>query len=316
MLRIAVLGATGSLGAAITKKLASNSNFVVTGLSSSGKDKYGFGIKFLAVDGLSTTSLVQVLKDIDVLVNCYNAPEYSAKSWAENFPKNAKAVTSVCRQLGIPLVQIDNIYLYNQSFGAPYSEASLFSNPPSKKGLVKAGIQHTLDSAFRTGLQGCVIRCTSVVGPYAINSHYGKRFFDNMKTKNELEILFESLKPYTFTYTQDLANLVEAVILNQEFSGQTYLAPAMQSANRLELAKEIARVANHPEAKLAILSRSKIRFLSLFVPILKSIWDIRHEYEYEYLVDDSKAKKTFKLESTSWPEAIKQTAAWFAQLKN
>ncbi len=97
--KVAVIGATGFVGAKITEELISR-NHEVTGISRNAKDSEKPNLTTVAVDVLDTNKLAEILKDADVVVSAYNAGWQNPNIY-NDFLTGAKAIQEAVKLAGV-----------------------------------------------------------------------------------------------------------------------------------------------------------------------------------------------------------------------
>lgn len=98
-MRIAVIGATGFVGTAITKELV-NRNHNVTGFSRKPRQSDTTGLQYVSIDVMDTRKLTETLKGFDVVVSAYNAGWTNPKIY-DDFLKGSKSIQEAVKSAGV-----------------------------------------------------------------------------------------------------------------------------------------------------------------------------------------------------------------------
>lgn len=98
-MKVAVIGATGFVGAKIAEELISRKH-KVTGISRNAKNSDNPNLTYVAVDVLDTNKLTEILKDNDVVVSAYNAGWKNPNIY-NDFLAGAKAIQEAVKLAGV-----------------------------------------------------------------------------------------------------------------------------------------------------------------------------------------------------------------------
>ena len=123
-------------------------------------------------------------------------------------------------------------------------------------------------------------------------------------------------QPHTMNYLDDMAGAIVILGNSEAGEGQVWHLPAgepLTGRQFVELAAQAAAVEPRP----AVLSRTTMRLLGLFSPLLREIPELWYEWDRPFVVDASKFNRAYgPLEVTPHDEALQQTTAWFRELSS
>ncbi len=99
-MKVAVIGATGFVGAQIVQELA-NRGFEVTGISRNPVESGRENLKYIALNIHQHEKLESVLRGHDVVINAFS-PGWTNPGIYEDFINGAKAIQQAVKQSGVP----------------------------------------------------------------------------------------------------------------------------------------------------------------------------------------------------------------------
>jgi len=113
-------------------------------------------------------------------------------------------------------------------------------------------------------------------------------------------------KKHSFTYTPD-AGKATAILGNDDTAyGQVWHLPT--APNPLTGQGWVETIAQHfnTPPKVRANGRFIIKFLGLFVPIMREMPEMMYQYDRHYVFNSSKFEKKYSFTPTSYSEGIKQ----------
>ena len=113
-------------------------------------------------------------------------------------------------------------------------------------------------------------------------------------------------KKHSFTYTPD-AGKATAILGNDDTAyGQVWHLPT--APNPLTGQGWVEAIAQHfnTPPKVRANGRFIIKFLGLFVPIMREMPEMTYQYDRDYVCNSSKFEKKYSFTPTSYSEGIKQ----------
>jgi GAF domain-containing protein len=167
-----VLGASGGIGGAVVRELASRA-VEVRAVSRRGEVEALDGVSGRAADVATPAGAAAACEGASVVYHCVQPPYHR---WAEELPPLTRVVTEAVARAGAKLVVADNLYMYGPITG-PISEASP-EQPTSRKGRVRKEVAEALLAAHTAGRVRVTIgRASDYYGPRGRNSVAGETLF-------------------------------------------------------------------------------------------------------------------------------------------
>jgi len=233
--------------------------------------------------------------------------KYDAKLWQQQWPIVMKNAIDACKKHNSKLVFFDNVYAYGQVNGIMTEETPF--NPTSKKGEVRAKIAtHLLDEIKAGNLKGMIIRAADFYGPGATLSLIHSMVTERLKAGKGAQWIGDKKRVHTFTYTPDAGKTVALLGNAEEAYNQTW--HALTSAEKMtgeELIRMAYEIMNMPNKGVQGMSKTGVRLLGLFIPVLREFVEMMYQFENDYIFDSSKAQKFLNENPTSYQVGIRAT---------
>jgi nucleoside-diphosphate-sugar epimerase len=232
--------------------------------------------------------------------------KYDIKVWQRDWPVLMRNVIDACKKHHAKLVFFDNVYSYGLVKG-PMSEETPF-NPNSRKGEVRAKIAMMLLNEIKAkNLEGMIVRGADFYGPNVLLSLTHSMVTEKVKSKSTSQWFGNPKLIHTFTYTPDAGKSV-ALLGNTPFAfNQTWHALTSKEKITGEEYVRIACELAHRPYKIQPLSKTMLRLIALFVPVLREFPEMMYQYDNDYLFDSTKIEKAFSMKATSYMAGIAET---------
>src|SRR5439155_50718 len=135
----------------------------------------------------------------------YQALNPGYDRWAEQFPRLQAAVLATAQAAGARLVSLENVYMYGQPDGKPFTEASPY-RAQTRKGRIRAAMARDLLAAHEAGRVAVVIaRASDYFGPGGgAQSNLGDRVFPAVLQGKAARVLGDPNQPHTYTFIPDM----------------------------------------------------------------------------------------------------------------
>jgi nucleoside-diphosphate-sugar epimerase len=247
---------------------------------------------FEAVEGSDTVYLVAGIK-------------YKTSLWQEQWPIIMQNTIKACQKQGSKLVFFDNMYCYDPSHVGHLTEATPV-NPKSKKGKVRAEIARMVLEEVKAGkLKAMIVRAADFYGPDAKLSILNESVIKRMKAGKTAQWLYSKEKKHSFTYIPDAAYATAFLAQQEDAWNQVWHLP---TSDRYPTAQEcvdiIAKAMERPP-KLQVLPASMVSLLSVFIPLLKEIKELRYQLDEDYCFDSGKIEKAYGLKAIDLEKGLK-----------
>lgn len=289
--KIVILGANGTVGKFLIKDLISRNYNNIYALSRSTEFKKLDNITYDKVDVLDHNSLESQIKYADIVYVLVGF-EYKTNIWRRDWPKAITNITEICSKYKSKLVFFDNVYAYGKVEGKMTEETP--KNPISEKGKVRLEVENIIKNSHqKNNLTYVIAKSADFYGPEVKNSAMYISFIENMM-KNKTAFWFGNLdKKHTFTYVPDAARALSTLGLSDKANNQIWHLPSKNPGLTGREYSEIVAKILDKKVKVQAMGKFMVRFMSLFIPILKEFPEMLYQFDSEYYFDSSKYEKTF-----------------------
>jgi nucleoside-diphosphate-sugar epimerase len=301
-----VLGASGGIGSAVVRELASRA-LEVRAVSRRGEVEALEGVSGRAADLATPAGAAASCEGASVVYHCVQPPYHR---WAAELPPLTRVVTDAVAREGAKLVVTDNLYMYGPITGA-ISEASP-QQPSSRKGGVRKQIAEALLAAHAAGrLRVAIGRASDYYGPGGRNSIAGENVFGAAVAGKPVRWPASADQPRSFSYLPDLARALATPGEYDTADGRTWIIPSAQPLTARALLDLVEREVRQP-VKLAVTSKLAMRLAGLRIPQARELPDIWYQFSAPFVADGSAFETAFgTFGPTAHEPAVGETVAWF-----
>ncbi len=298
-----ILGANGIIGKELSKHLPRHTSQIRQ--VSRNPKKENASDEIMKADLLNYTEIEKAVAG-SAVVYLLAGLKYDAKTWQQQWPIVMKNTIDACKKHGSKLVFFDNVYAYGQVNGVMTEETSF--NPISKKGEVRATIATMLLDEIKAGnLKGMIVRAADFYGPGATLSFIHSTVTERLKVGKGAQWIGDKKKIHTFTYTPDAGKTVALLANEEEAYNQTW--HALTSPERItgeDLIRMAYEIMHMPDKGIQSLSKTGVRILGLFIPVLREFVEMMYQFENDYIFDSSKTSKFLNENATFYQEGIRE----------
>ena len=231
--------------------------------------------------------------------------KYSIKVWEKEWPIIIDNVIQSCKKHKTKLVFFDNIYMYDPNYLENMTEETPHK-PISKKGIVRKQIADKIMHEINKGnLNGLIARSADYYGPSIQNTSMLTETVFNKLSQNKKADWFDSInKKHSFTYTPDAGKATALLGNSNEAFGQVWHLPT--APNPFTAEEWINNIASElsVESKVRVTSKSMIKILGLFIPIMKELSEMFYQYDRDYVFNSEKFESKFDFKPTPYIDGI------------
>ena len=298
-----ILGSTGNIGTALAKDLSAYTDNIR--LVSRNPSKINPKDQLMKADLLNPSEVDAVVKGSGI-VYLVAGITYKTKIWQEQWPIIMKNTIQACKKHGAKLVFFDNMYCYDPGYVGHLTENSPV-NPQSQKGKVRAKIaQMILDEIQAGKLTSMIVRAADFYGPGAKLSFLNESVINRMKAGKTAQWLFAGDKKHSFTFIPDAAYATAVLSQQEDAWNQVWHLPTSKAYPTGQETVNILAKHLNMEPKLQILGPFMLNLVSLFIPVLKEVKELRYQLDQDYCFDSTKIEKAFGLKAISIEEGLKK----------
>ncbi|MBD2752771.1 NAD(P)H-binding protein [Spirosoma validum] len=320
--QILVLGATGSIGYAVTANLLARRLPVTILVRNRAKAEALFSeqstLTIVEGDVQDSALLSRISADKDFIFHGIN---YPYNQWFGNMDTATQKIIDAAAQNQATIVLPGNVYNFGNT-KEPIREDSR-PNPCSRKGRLRVEIEAMLENAATTGRCRVVnVRLPDFWGPNVLNEGI-KPIFENALTGKALPWIVNADIPHQSVYTKDAAEIIARLMVREwaertqsEASSAAYQVwnyGGTTVASMRAWFEQITALTGKP-LKVQVYSRLVISVLGLFMPVLREVKEMLYLYDNTIVLDDSNVLALFPdFEPTPMNQALTETLTWFAE---
>jgi nucleoside-diphosphate-sugar epimerase len=300
-----ILGSGGAIGTQLAKELTKYTDEIR--LVSRNPQKVNPQDQLFKADLLNKTEVIEAVKGSAIVYLTVGLP-YNTKLWQAQWPLVMQNVIEACVQHKVKLVFFDNIYMYGkESIGNILENAP--HNPPSKKGKVRADIVDLLFKAKETqGLEMLIARCADFYGPgIAQTSMLNETIFKPLAKGEKANLLMSDQKLHSYTYTPDAARATALLGNTADAYGQVWHLPTAHHPLTGKQLVDMAAKILHKKSAYRVNGKGMVRFISLFIPIMKEVVEMLYQYDRDYIFNSEKFEQRFGWNATPYEQGIRET---------
>jgi len=210
---------------------------------------------------------------------------------------------------GARLVVLENLYPYGKPDG-PIDERTPFK-PSSRKGEIRARVSNRLaDAQARGDVRAAVGRASDFFGPGGVGTHFADRFWKPALAGKTARFVFDPDAIHSYSYIPDVAaGLATLGCADEDVLGQLWMLPVAGVQSARDLTRHFSNALGR-EIRVGGTPRLFIKLFGLFVPIVREVDEMLHEWDAPFVVDDRKFRERFGPEATPIDQAAQATVAW------
>lgn len=318
-----VLGATGSIGYAVTANLLARQLPVTILVRNRAKAEALFPsqptLTIVEGDVQDTALLNRAALGKDFVFHGINYPYHQ---WFGNMDTVTNKVIDAARQTHATIILPGNVYNFGL-IAEPIREDSR-PNPCTRKGQLRVEIEAMLEQAAKVGTCRVLnVRLPDFWGPNVLNEGM-KPIFDNALTGKALPWIVNADIPHQLVYTSDAAEIIVRLLLRTWNRGRQMADTSYEVWNYGGTTEpsmrawfgQISELAGKP-AKVQVYSRFMIGLLGVFMPVLREVKEMLYLYDNTIVLDDQKVRTLFPdFRPTPMNEALVTTLTWYARQRN
>lgn len=301
-----VVGAAGGTGSAVVRELATRRR-TVRAVTRSGLAEVPEGVEQVAADVATTDGVRRACAGATVVYHCAQPP-YT--KWAELFPPLTRTVLDGAAAAGAKLVFADNLYMYGAPDGPMTEETALRAH--GSKGRVRIEMADAVLRAHREGRLRCAIgRSSDYYGPRGTMTAAGDSVMKPALHGKRARWVGSLDQRHTLNYLEDMARALVTLGERAEADGQVWHLPAAEPLTGRQFLTMVCEAAGLPP-KVGVASRSMIRLVGVFNPLVRELGETLYQFERPFVSDASKFQDVFgPFEPTPHRDAVQRTVAWF-----
>lgn len=300
-----VLGASGALGSAVVRQLASRGRRI-RAVNRSGRLEVPEGVEVERADGTDPVSIRRACEDAAVVFHCINVP---FADWPRQFPPVTNAVIDGAASAGARLVFGDNLYMYGSVKGLVTEGLRYRATGP--KGRTRAAMARAIIEAHRDGrIRATIGRASDFYGPGVTHSLLGERVFPAALAGGSAEVLGDVDVPHTYTFIDDFAAALVTLGDQDEALGRVWHVPSAETVTTRHLLTLIFAEAGTP-LRFRTARKWMVTLGGLVNPMMRELHEVYDIYRDPFIVDHATFARSFGVRTTPHPDAVRVTLDWY-----
>ncbi|MGF7139357.1 Rossmann-fold NAD(P)-binding domain-containing protein [Roseimarinus sediminis] len=295
-----ILGSGGSIGAELARVLPQYTSKIR--LVSRNPKKINQNDELLAVDLSKRNNIFNAIKGSKIVYVTIGFP-YRTKEWERLWPAFIHHVINACIFYHAKLVFLDNMYLYSPESYSCMTEDALI-NPPSEKGKIRAQVACKLSNQFTNPkIDLLIARAPDFIG--CNNSIFNALIYDRLKKGKKANWLINPKAVHNGIAPVDAAKALAILANDPSAYKQIWHLPSLHEKLNGEEWTQLFAQHLHVSPRFKLITKSMLKIGTYLKPILKELYDIRHQYEVDYFFDSTKFEKHYNYQALSAEQLIK-----------
>lgn len=301
-----VIFGTGPLGKAVMRALVADGK-PVRMVNRSGRAEAPAGVEVVAADLYQPDEVRRVSSGASVV---YQTSQPAYFEWVAKFPPLIASILDGLRGSGARLVLGDNLYMVDNTGGAPIMENGPV-NAVTRKGKVRAQCAEMVFAAHRAGhIPAAAVRASDFYGPEVLSSAMGERTFPPLLAGKRIGLIGSAEMLHSHTYIGDFGRAMALVGGRESAMGRVWHVPTPGPVTSRAFLEQAAAIAG-AELKLGSISPLMLRAVGLFSPVVREVVEMQYQFNQPYIVDARDFIREFGDISTPRETALRETIAWY-----
>jgi nucleoside-diphosphate-sugar epimerase len=298
-----VIVGKGPVGMTTAEELVSRGHEVRV-LSRSGR-RSTEAIEHRQVDATDAAALSEAARGAAALYNAVN-PAYHR--WATDWPPVAAALLTAAERTGAVLVTMSNLYGYGRPSGPMTPETPLAAT--DVKGRVRAQMWEDALAAHRAGRARVTeARASDFVGPQVpLGQSHLMRQIPALRKGARAWVIGDPDVRRSWGYMPDVATTLATLGTDERALGRAWHVPSAPPHSQREALTDLAAALRAPQPRVSGVPWPVLRAAGVFVPFMREVAAMRHQFDQDFVVDASATTATFGITATPWDEVLAATA--------
>lgn len=274
-----VLGATGSIGSAMTAKLAAR-GYRVRALhrNAAAMAARDPSIDWRQGDAMNRTDVVAAAEGVSLIVHAVNPPGY--RDWARLVLPMIDNTIAAAKAAGARILMPGNVYNFGPD-AFPVLDEDSPQRPVTVKGKIRVALEERLEAAAAEGVPVIIVRAGDFFGPGAGNNWFALGL---VKPGAPLKVVTLPGAPgigHQWAYLPDVAETMMQLVERAD-GLPTFARFHMEGvfdADGLQLAEAIRRVVGDPRLPIRRFPWLFVRLAAPFVPLFREIMEMRYLWQ-------------------------------------
>ena len=299
-----VFGASGGAGNAVVRELAARGKRV-RAVNRTGHADVPAGAEIVKGDALDPASIRATCVGAGTIYHCVNVPY---PEWHAKLTPLMNNLIEGAANANAKLIYADNLYAYGKP-DAPLTEETPY-RATGPKGKLRGQLANALLDAHRAGkVRAAIGRASDFYGRNA-NAIAGDLVVRPMLAGKKAMWIGNLDAPHSLSFLPDFARGLVTLAERDDALGQVWHIPTAEPLTGRQYLQMLFAQAGLPP-KFGVYSRTTMRLVALFNPLVREILEEMHQFEAPFVLDGGKFTRAFGFTPTPHREAIKQMIEWY-----
>jgi len=238
----------------------------------------------------------------------YNAVNPAYHRWATDWPPVAAALLAAAERTGAVLVTMGNLYGYGRPDGPMTPDSPLAAT--DTKGRVRARMWADALAAQEAGrVRVTEARASDFVGPQVpLDQSHLMRQIPALRKGSRAWVIGDPDVRRSWGYMPDVAATLATLGTDDRALGRAWHVPSAPPRSQRQALEDLAAALGASPARVSGVPWPVLRATGVFVPFMREVAAMRHQFDQDFVVDASATTATFGLTATPWDDVIRTTA--------
>lgn len=304
-----VIGATGSLGSALVRKLEGEDLRVLVRSKDAFERRFGdMKVDIYEGDLSNQEDIDRAIDDADTVFHCADAPYFH---WGDLVGHTRRLITAAEEEEKVvDIVFPANVLVYGDVGGGTVCEDQAHE-PDTRKGTIRENLERQLREANTRGdCRTTILRFPDLYGP-EVESRCQKRIFPEVIEGGTVTWPGDLEADREFIFVDDAAEAMVRLAESEVAWGKSWNVPGPGTTTAREFI-ELAFKQSGKEPDIRSVGKGSMRVSGLIDRDTKEEVEIFYLFEHPPILDGSKWKKIFgDHPTTPYKKGIRQTVQWW-----
>lgn len=304
-----VLGATGGIGGEVARRLLTGGWHVRALIRSPGREPRATASEWIAGDAMRATDVAAAAAGAELIVHAVNPPGY--RDWERLVLPMLDNSIAAAAANGARILLPGTIYNYGpDAFPAIGEDAPQY--PLTRKGRIRAELEHRLETAARSGLiRVLIVRAGDFFGPQAGNSWFSQGLVAPGRRPHKIQNPARRGTGHQWAYLPDVAEtMVRLLALPALNDFARFHMDGHWDADGTRMVGAIQRALASPAVPVKPMPWWAMRLAAPFVPLLRELLEMKYLWEQPVRLDNRRLRAALSEEPrTPLDDAVRTTLA-------
>ena len=304
-----IIGATGSLGSALVRKLEGKDLRVLVRSAEAFRERFGdMKVDIYEGDLSDQEDIDRAIDDADTVFHCANAPYFH---WGDLVGHTRRLITAAEEEEKVvDIVFPANVLVYGDVGGGSVCEDQTHE-PDTRKGTIRENLERQLREANTRGdCRTTILRLPDLYGP-EVESRCQMRIFPEVIEGGTVSWPGDLEADREFIFVDDAAAAMVRLAESEVAWGKSWNVPGPRTTTAREFIEMAFKIADH-EPDIRSVGKGTMHVGGLIDRDTKEEIEMYYLFEHPPILDGSKWRKTFgDHPTTPYRKGIRKTVLWW-----